>query len=120
MALTDAEITQRLKEIMESAPAGVPPLRFARTLLEAAHFDRRTAIEEANAPAMPPAFETNWPTIKAYLLDSGGHHDVDVLLRRAEAKLEADNPRAFWRLLLHVYKAERLNRTHITRLRPGV
>lgn len=119
MALTEAEIATRLREIMESAPEGVAPLRFARTLLEAAHFDHSAAIEESKAPTMPPAFENNWAAIKAHLLDEGGHHNLDVLVRRAEEKLKGDNPRAFWKLLLHIYKAERLNKTHITGLGPG-
>lgn len=119
MALTDAEIASRLKELYESAPPGVPPIRFLHRLLVAQDFDAKTATEEKNAPTMPPTFQNNWPKVKAYLTDQGGHHDMDVLVRRAEQALSADEPQKFWRLLLHVYKAERLLKTHITGLRPG-
>jgi hypothetical protein len=119
MALTETEIAAKLKEIYDSAPPGIPPMRFLHRLLVAQDFDAKTATEEKNAPGMPPAFGNNWAAVKTYLTDRGGHHDMDVLVRRAEEALAGDEPQKFWRLLLHIYKAERLLKSHITGLRPG-
>jgi hypothetical protein len=119
MALTDAEIAAKVKEIYDSAPPGVAPIRFLHRLIVAQDIDSKTAVEERNAPTMPPAFSNNWAELKLYLMDKGGHHDMDVLVRRAEEALGADDARKFWRLLLHIYKAERLQKTHITGIRPG-
>ena len=115
-----ARAISSVKSLMDglTIPAGYTAARYLQELTHQVELTCKIEAEEAKQPPLPELDDKAWAVMQGYLLDGGGSHHVDELLRLAEAALAAGDQPTFWAKALQVYKALRLQMTFITGAAP--